>query len=354
MFGDKITCILGKNGSGKTNVLDAIHYLAFTKSAINPYDSQNINFGNNGFIIKGVFLVDGKQREVSCSFQQGEKKSVRENDQEYVRFSEHIGRYPVVLIVPQDIELIWGGAEYRRKFFDALFSQVDRMYLENLITYNHQLKQRNSLLRSTVAGKADTVLLESYDVKLDEAANYLYEKRKELLAAFIPEFKKHYSFLAENMAEQAGICYTSDLQKKPLVQLLKENWHRDQILQRTSVGIHRDDFTFSLGGNELKRMGSQGQQKSFLIGLKLAEFRLLAKVKGFAPLLLLDDIFDKLDDFRIHRLIRLVGEGTFGQIFITDARSGRSEQILKEAGIPAGLFSLENNTFTQQWLKTTT
>lgn len=354
MFEDKITCILGKNGSGKTNVLDAIHYLAFTKSAINPYDNQNINIGNTGFIVKGVFQVQGKQREVSCAVQLGEKKSVREDDQEYARFSEHVGRYPVVLIVPQDIELIWGGAEYRRKFFDTLFSQVDRQYLENLIVYNHQLKQRNSLLRTSMPGKVDIVLLESYDMKMSEAAHYLFEKRKELLAAFIPEFKKHYSFLTENTGEEAGMSYTSDLEKKPLVQLLKDNWPRDQLMQRTSVGIHRDDFTFLLGGHELKRIGSQGQQKSFLIGLKLAEFRLLANEKGFSPLLLLDDIFDKLDDFRIHQLMRLVCEGAFGQIFITDARAGRSEQILKEAGISAGLFSLENNIFTQQWLKTTT
>lgn len=352
-FEGKINCFLGKNGSGKTNLLDAIYYLSFTKSAINPYDLQNIKHGENGFLVKGVFELAGKQKEVVCSFQQGEKKIVREDGQEATKFSEHIGKYPVVLIAPQDIELIWDGSELRRRFFDSLISQLDRVYLDNLIIYNHQLKQRNSLLRAFAEnGKVDSVLLDTYDQKLAEAGGYIHQVRKDLLAKFLPQFKQHYDFLVREQKEIAEIRYKSDLLDSNFNSILKRNVQRDLVLQRTTSGIHRDDFLFTLKGQELKRVGSQGQQKSFLIALKLAEFQTISENKAIKPLLLLDDIFDKLDDFRIHQLMQLVSQGTFGQMFITDARKGRSEQILKEAGMNARLFVLENSTFKEEWLKT--
>jgi DNA replication and repair protein RecF len=352
IFEDKINCFLGKNGSGKTNLLDAIYYLSFTKSAINPYDLQNINHGQTGFLIKGNFNVEEKQKEVVCSFQQGEKKIVREDEQESSRFSEHVGKYPVVLIAPQDIELIWDGSELRRRFFDSLISQLDRLYLENLIVYNHQLKQRNSLLRAFAEqGKVDSDLLETYDATLAQAAEYIHKIRKELLVEFIPKFNQHYDFLVQEAEEKVDIQYKSDLAGADFISLLRKNRSRDLILQRTTAGIHRDDFLFTLNGQELKRVGSQGQQKSFLISLKLAEFQTIAERKNLKPILLLDDIFDKLDDSRIHQLMKLVNQGMFGQMFITDARQGRSEQILKEAGITARLFVLENRTFKQEWLK---
>jgi DNA replication and repair protein RecF len=345
---EKINCFLGKNGSGKTNLLDAIYYLSFTKSAVNPYDLQNIRTGQSGFLIKGVFDIEGRQREVICSFQQGEKKILREDYQEYTRFSEHLGKYPIVLIAPQDIELIWDGAELRRKFFDTLISQLDRQYLDNLIIYNHQLKQRNSLLRTfSERGHVDQDLLESYDEKIILTADYIFKTRSERLLEFIPKFKQHYDFLVRESDEIADIHYKTDLTHGDFQTLLRKNLQRDLILQRTSVGIHRDDFLFTLKGQELKRVGSQGQQKSFLIGLKLTEFQILAEQKKMKPILLLDDIFDKLDDFRIHQLMKLVSQGTFGQLFITDARKGRSEQILKEAGIKACLYLLEKGTFTK-------
>jgi DNA replication and repair protein RecF len=351
-FEDKINCFLGNNGIGKTNLLDAIYYLSFTKSAINPYDLQNIHHGQNGFLIKGTFGMGTKQKEVMCSYQQGEKKIVREDDQEPVKFSEHIGKYPVVLIAPQDIELIWDGSELRRRFFDTLISQLDRQYLENLIVYNHQLKQRNSLFRSfSDSGKVDTDLLESYDVKIADSGTYIHKIRKSFLNEFIPKFNQHYEFLVRESAEKATIHYRSDLDEASFSALLKKNLQRDLILQRTTSGIHRDDFLFVLNEQELKRVGSQGQQKSFLIGLKLTEFQILAEQKMVKPILLLDDIFDKLDDLRIQQLMKLVSKGTFGQLFITDARQGRSKQILSEAGIGARLFVLENSTFNQEWLK---
>ena len=346
-FASKILCFLGKNGSGKTSLLDSIHYLAFTKSAVNPSDSQNILQGRAQFVVRGEFELNGKRKVVTCSFQQGQKKIINEDGQDYTKFSEHVGKYPVVLIAPQDIELIWDGSEMRRKFFDSLISQLDKPYLENLIVYTNQLKQRNSLLRSFAeSGKIDHDLLASYDQKIIPSGNYIFAKRRDFLTEFFPFFKEQYLFLVDGSKEEVDIQYQSDLAKSDLAELLAKNLQRDIILQRTSAGIHRDDFDFRINGFELKKYGSQGQQKSFLISLKLAEFQAIAERKKFKPILLLDDIFDKLDNQRIHQLMLLVAKGTFGQIFITDAREDRTQQILKDANLDAKIFLVENGTFT--------
>ncbi len=373
-------CLLGKNGSGKTNLLDAIYYLSFTKSAINPSDVQNIQHGATQFIAKGEFEMANRSprsfeaekissdanvirligeslsppervgvglKEVICSFQQGQKKIIREDGQDCTKFSEHVGRYPVVLIAPQDIELIWDGSEMRRKFFDTLISQLDKNYLENLIVYTNHIKQRNSLLRTfSESGNVDHDLLASYDQRIIPAGNYIFSKRKQFAIDFIPFFKKHYQFLVNGSQEEVHIQYRSDLEKVDFADLLNKNLQRDILLQRTSSGIHRDDFEFLINANELKKFGSQGQQKSFLIALKLTEFQCIAEAKQFKPILLLDDIFDKLDDQRIHQLMLLVSQGTFGQLFITDARQGRSQEILKEAKVSAQVFTVESGTFT--------
>lgn len=339
----KINCFLGNNGSGKTNLLDAIHYLAFTRSAINPADAQNIRNSESQFMVKGNFSVSGKDKEVMCAFQVGMKKVMREDNQDYLKFSDHVGKYPVVLITPQDIELIWGGAELRRKFFDTLLSQIDNNYLESLITYTHHLKQRNSVLRKFAeTGITDYTLLESYDHKIAVAGTYIHNRRKTLLQQFVPLFKTHYSFIAQESAERVDIQYRSDLDKGDYQTLLRSHIQRDILLQRTSVGIHRDEFLFLMNENELRKIGSQGQQKSFLISLKLCEFEVIAENKGLKPILLLDDIFDKLDDLRINHLMNLVAEGRFGQIFITDARQDRSRKILDEAKLTAKVFIVEN------------
>jgi DNA replication and repair protein RecF len=382
-FRGDIVCLLGKNGSGKTSLLDAIYYLSFTKSAINPSDAQNIQYGANQFIAKGEFEMsvnknfkslkdeimsldanmtslirqspspsekEGvRSKEVVCSFLQGQKKIIREDGQDCTKFSEHVGRYPVVLIAPQDIELIWDGSEMRRRFFDSLISQLDRVYLENLIVYANHLKQRNSLLRTfSESGKIDHDLLASYDQKIIPTGNYIFSKRKKFVLEFLSFFKNHYHFLVNGSREEVHIQYRSDLEKTDLSNLLAKNLQRDVLLQRTSSGIHRDDFEFMINGNELKRVGSQGQQKSFLIALKLAEFQCISEAKQFKPILLLDDIFDKLDDQRIHQLMLLVSQGAFGQLFITDARQGRSQQILKEAQVSAQVFAVENGEFSTQ------
>ena len=290
-----------------------------------------------------------RPKEVLCAYQSGQKKIIREDGQDCTKFSEHVGRYPVVLIAPQDIELIWDGSEMRRKFFDTLISQLDKNYLENLIVYTSHLKQRNSLLRTfSESGKIDHDLLASYDQKIVPAGNYIFSKRKQFAVDFLPFFKRHYQFLVSESKEEVHIQYRSDLEKSDFADLLSKNLQRDILLQRTSSGIHRDDFEFLINTNELKKFGSQGQQKSFLIALKLAEFQCIAEAKQFKPILLLDDIFDKLDDQRIHQLMLLISQGTFGQLFITDARQGRSQEILKEANVIAQVFTVENGTFTPQ------
>lgn len=346
-FDQPLTCFLGNNGSGKTNLLDAMHFLSFTKSAINPTDSQNIKLGETQFMIKGIFSTNGKTKEVICSFQQGQKKTIREDGQDCIKFSEHVGKYPVVLIAPQDIELIWDGSEVRRKFFDSLLSQIDHGYLDALITYTAFLKQRNSALKMFAdRGQTDQDLLAGYDQKIIPAAKSIFGKRKEFIHEFIPAFQKQYQNLSDSKTEVMDIQYRSDLDGLDFGELLQKNLHRDLMLQRTTAGIHRDDFLFLLNGNEVKRYGSQGQQKSFLIALKLAEFQVIAEKKKFKPLLLLDDIFDKLDDKRINKILRLVTEGMFGQLFITDARPDRCKEILKEMNLSAGIVTIENGKFT--------
>ena len=346
-FREKVLCFLGKNGSGKTSLLDAIHYLSFTRSAINLSDAQNVKIGQVQFITKGQFEIRGKSKEVICSFQTAQKKIIREDGQDCTKFSEHIGRFPVVLIAPQDIELIWNGGEVRRKFFDTLISQLDKLYLENLIIYSNHLKQRNSLLRSfSESGNIDHDLLASYDQKLIPAGNFISQRRNQFIQNFLPILQQQYNFLIDGAKEEVRVDYRTDLVNSNFEDLLKKNLSKDIALQRTSSGIHRDDFDFIINENELKKFGSQGQQKSFLIALKLAEFQIIAEAKKLKPILLLDDIFDKLDDFRIHQLMVLVSQGKFGQIFITDARQGRSLQIVNDAKVKAQFFTVENGSFT--------
>lgn len=338
-----VNCFFGLNGSGKTNLLDAIYYLSLTKSAFNASDLQNIRQGENQFFIKGQFLIRKNRTEVLCSFVQGSKKLMSEDGTEYKKMAEHIGKYPLVLIAPNDIELIWDGSEQRRKFFDGMLSQMDPAYLENLILYTQLLRQRNGMLKLfSERGSVDQDLLDSYDDKLVPAANFIHEKRKSFLVTYHPLFEKWYKLLAGKEAkEKVSITYRSDLAEVNFADMLKKNLQRDIMLQRTTSGVHRDDFLFVLNTGELKKFGSQGQQKSFLIGLKLSEFQVLEQSTKKKPLLLLDDIFDKLDDNRIVKLMSLVSEGSFGQIFITDARSGRSREILKEAGVKARIFEVE-------------
>jgi DNA replication and repair protein RecF len=339
-FPGRINVLVGKNGSGKTNLLDAIFYLGFTKSAFSV-DQQCVSNGQNYFFIKGKFKMGSKSLDVDSSLQIGTKKIFREESIEYQKLSDHIGRYPIILIAPDDVDLIRGGSEDRRKFFDGIISQLDRIYLENLIQYNHTLRQRNSLLKmfSERGGPVDWVAIETYDHVLIRLGNSIFEKRRTFSQEFLPVFNKYFHFLVED-AEQTKISYTSDLNDSNYKEGLVTSRHRDLNQQRTTFGIHRDDYEFLLGEDPLKRLGSQGQQKSFVIAMKLAQFQIIENHKGFKPILLLDDIFDKLDDFRIARLLELI-KNEFGQLFITDARPERTKSLLDQIQVPSMIFTIE-------------
>ena len=346
-FVGNIHCFFGKNGSGKTNLLEAIHYLCFTKGRFLSSDPSNIRRSQEHFFIKGIFEKNKKSVDVTCSFSITSKKNISENGEEYTRFSEHIGKYPLVLVAPNDNELIGEGGEVRRKFFDTLISQVDKEYLENLISYQAHVRQRNSLLRMfSERGSIDKDLIDSYDEKIVATGTILFKKRSDFIEEYLPLLSDKYNFLAQDLSERAGIQYKSDLKEIDFKKELKSKLDKDIALGRTTVGVHRDDFLFTLNDHELKRFGSQGQQKSFLIALKLAEFDYLLTKKGVKPLVLLDDIFDKLDDDRIHQLMKLVTSGVFGQIFITDARPARSLEVLKETGVKSQNFIVENDSLT--------
>jgi DNA replication and repair protein RecF len=340
-FTSKINVLVGINGSGKTNLLDAIYYLSFTRSSLQNADALNIRHGQDYFAIQGTFILGDDSNSIAARFQHGARKSFLENGAEYKKLSDHIGKYPVVLIAPDDVDLIRDGSESRRKFFDSLISQIDRVYLENLIAYNQVLKQRNGLLRMFhQSSKKDSVAIESFDYMLAGPGRTIYEKRKLFMDRFLPVFDRFYQFLVENR-ETASVTYSSGLEEMTMEEGCLRSRERDLILQRTNFGIHRDDYRFLLGQVDMKRFGSQGQQKSLSIALRLAQWALIRESKGFEPVLLLDDIFDKLDDFRIDRLLELI-KSEFGQLFITDARPDRTSGLLKSIDANASIFGVEH------------
>ena len=335
-FSPKINVLVGKNGSGKTNLLDAIHYLALTKSAVSASDSHCVLHGEQHFFLKGVFRQRNSVSEITCAFQGG-KKIFKEGINEYQKLSDHIGKYPVVLVAPDDIDLVKEGSEARRKFFDSILSQLDRPYLENLIQYNQALRQRNSLLKMFAeTNRTDFVALETYDDMLSNLGSRVFEKRRQFVTEYGPVFKRFYNFIVAD--EEAEVIYNSELNNMAFSAGLIASRPRDLLLQRTTFGVHRDDYQFVLGEGDLKRLGSQGQQKSFIIALKLAQFDIIRQYKGFRPLLLLDDIFDKLDDFRIEKLLELIKNAELGQLFITDARPERTAALLKQANLTSSVF----------------
>jgi DNA replication and repair protein RecF len=327
-FSSEINCFLGVNGSGKTNLLDAIHYLCLTKSAFNAVDLQNIQHHQEFFTISGAFQQGEKVQEIKCLLEAGKKKQVLNNGKAYDKMSEHIGLLPVVLIAPDDNELIKGGSEERRKFFDSLLSQLDKNYLEKLIRYQHYLKQRNALIkRFAETNRTDKVLLEPYDNELISLSLRIAKKRASFINHFIPLLLQHYAEIS-GQKEEVYVTYESEAIGEGFEQFFRDSLRKDLLLKRTTVGIHKDDYHFEINGYPIKKFGSQGQQKSFLIALKLAQFHVFKDIKKTKPILLLDDIFDKLDDLRIKKMIDLVADKEFGQLFITDARPERSKKIL--------------------------
>jgi DNA replication and repair protein RecF len=347
-FGKEINCITGLNGSGKTNLLDAIHYLSMTKSAFNSVDGQNIKNGEVFYAINGIFNHKNKLQKVICSLKTGTKKNIKVNDVACTKLSEHLGKFPLVLIAPNDDELIRDSSETRRKFFDSTIAQTNKKYLQNLIEYTHFLKQRNALLkRINETGKRDISLINQYDDKLISIGFQISADRKAFISQYLPEFSTHYKFISDEK-ELVTIEYKSKALESDFEKIFKASLEKDILMQRTNVGIHRDDYDFLIEEKGLKKFGSQGQQKSFLVSLKLAQFDYLKELFGFKPLLLLDDIFDKLDDTRINKLISLISTDKFQQIFITDAREERTKTLLQSVKVDYKLFLVHDNKVVLQ------
>ena len=339
-FDNKINCFVGKNGIGKTNVLDAIYHLAIGKSYFNPLAVQNIKHNEEFFVIDGQFEKQERLEQIVCSLKKGNKKILKRNGKVYDKFSDHIGFIPLVIISPADNDLIIEGSETRRKFIDSVISQLDTNYLTQLIQYHKIISQRNALLKYFALNQVfETDTLYIYNEQLNVLGQNIFEKRKYFLEEFVPIFNKHHQNIT-NSEETVQIKYESHLFDKNLKSHLEENINKDRMLHYTSVGIHKDDLLFEIDNFPIKKFGSQGQQKSFLIALKLAQFEFVKKQSGENPILLFDDIFDKLDEFRVQKIVSMVDNDDFGQIFISDTHLERTENIVKSTHQSYKVFNL--------------
>ncbi|MBF90158.1 MAG: DNA replication and repair protein RecF [Flavobacteriales bacterium] len=345
---NNINCFVGNNGSGKTNLLDAIHYLSFTKSYFNNQDVLNIKHEQPFLAVEGQFNKEGKEEVVHCGIKRGAKKVVKRNKKSYERLADHIGLFPLVMISPTDTNLILEGSEARRKYLDAVVSQFDRVYLEQLIQYGKLIAQRNVVLKEMVkGGRFDNATLDLYDEQIVPIAQQIFEKRKSFLDELIPVFRAYYSNISGNN-EKVNIEYKSQLLDANLVDLMLANRERDRLLQYTSVGVHKDDLLFQLDSFPIKKTGSQGQQKTFLMALKLAQFDFMKAALGYKPMLLLDDVFDKLDENRVEQVMTLVDQHHFGQIFITDTHPERSVHIFNKIQADFKVFHIKEGAVEKE------
>jgi DNA replication and repair protein RecF len=339
-FESKINAIVGKNGIGKTTILDAIYHLAVGKSYFNPLSTQNIKHGEEFFVIDGIFEKENRTEQIICSYKKAQKKILKRNGKIYEKFSEHIGLIPIVIISPSDTDLIIEGSETRRKFIDNVISTFDTSYLNTLINYQKTLQQRNALLKYFALNQVfDADNLNIYNEQLSEFGHLIFTKRKDFLEKFIPVFQELYEVISEN-AEKVTIEYESQLYDDNLETLLIQNLQKDRITQYTTCGIHKDDVIFNIAGFPVKKFGSQGQQKSFLIALKLTQFDFIKKHTKTLPILLFDDIFDKLDAFRVQQIVNMVNDDVFGQIFISDTHPERTENIIKQTHKSYKIFNI--------------
>ncbi len=339
-FDRKINCFVGDNGVGKTNILDAIYHLSFGKGYFNPISIQNIKHQSDFFMIEGHFEHREREEKIVCSLKQGLKKVIKRNGKAYERLTDHIGLLPLVIISPADRDLIIEGSETRRKFMDGVISQSDPEYLQKLINYNKILAQRNALLKYFVVNHTyNAATLAVYNEQLAGLGGFIHQKRITFIESFIPVFKEQYLAISGG-TEAVVLKYESQLSEAPLLPLLESSIARDRALQYTNTGIHKDDLLFEIAGHPIKKFGSQGQQKSFLIALKFAQFHLLKKQSGMAPILLLDDIFDKLDENRVGHIIGLVDNADFGQIFLSDTHADRTENVVKSIHQSYKIFKL--------------
>ena len=346
-FSDKLNCFVGLNGQGKTNILDAIYYLSFTKSAYNTIDSQNITHDAEMSLIQGRYDFDNATEDtsevISCGIKRGVKKQFRRGKKDYQRLIDHIGLIPLVMVSPQDSELISEGSDERRRFVDGVISQYNKQYLEHLTQYNALLKQRNALLKQyeDYPQNAPAELFEVIEMQMVAHATYIFEQRTDFIQRFVPAFQEVYSAISGD-SEQVSLHYTSQLQDRDLAEAFARTRQRDLIVGWTTQGIHKDELDMRLGEYPLKRVGSQGQQKSYLLAMKLGQAIFLGK-----PILLLDDIFDKLDSERVERIIRLVSSERFGQIFITDTDRQHLTSILQGMQHASSVFHVSNGEFVQ-------
>jgi len=341
-FSSELNCFVGSNGAGKTNLMDSIYYLSFCKSFVNPADEMNVTHGEEFFTIKGNFHREEKEEEILCGYKKGSGKYLKKNQKKYRRFSEHIGFIPLVVVTPSDISLITGGSDGRRKFLDVLISQYDHDYLENLIRYNKAVLQRNKLLKQFARQryfKED--LLEIWDEQLIRYGQMIYEKRKVYVEKLQPIFQKYYHLVSSD-SETVNLIYNSQLYENDFAGILKENIKKDRILQVSTVGVHKDDLVFNIEDYPIKKIGSQGQKKTYLVALKLAQFDFVREMSKMTPILLLDDIFDKLDEYRVEEIIKLVEDENFGQIFITDTNRKNLDKIIQKISVNSRIFQFKD------------
>lgn len=339
VFSPKINCFIGNNGMGKTNLLDAIYYLSFCKSHSNSIDSQNIRHNADFFVLQGRYRREGATEEIYCGMKRRQKKQFKRNKKDYERLSDHIGLLPLVLVSPDDSILIAEGSDERRKFIDGVISQYNKTYLSELIQYNNALKQRNALLKAEVP--VDDSLFEIWEEQMSLHGGYIHEKRKEFINEFIPIFQNFYSFISGGN-ELISLAYLSQYDKYDVKKHIRETRSRDLILGHSTCGVHKDELEMLLDGYPIKRVGSQGQNKTYLISLKLAQFNFLKRVHSIPPILLLDDIFDKLDSERVKKIIELVSKDSFGQIFITDTNREHLDSILLQLEEEVSIFNVKN------------
>ena len=338
-FSPKINAFVGNNGRGKTNILDAIYYLSHLKSYFNHSDKLNIRFGEEYFMVEGWFNKDGEEDHIQCGVHIAQKKTAKRNLKAYDRLSDHVGKFPAVIISPYDRDLISEGSDVRRKFIDSIISQSDATYLAHLIRYNKVLQQRNALLKYFAANRTfDAVQLDIFDQEILQLGEKIYDKRKDFVEDFKPIFQKYYEYISTGK-EIVEIEYKSDLEETT-TDYLKQSLVKDKVLQYTSSGIHKDDLKFKISDHPIKKFGSQGQQKSFLISLKLAQLEIIKTQLKVTPILLLDDIFDKLDESRVEQLIKLVNEEHFGQIFLSDTHPERTQNVLSKINEKHVIFEL--------------
>lgn len=339
-FSPRLNCLIGNNGAGKTNLMDAVYYLSFCKSFFNATDQININHDENFFMLNGSYQRLGSHEIVSCGLQAGQKKQFKRNAKVYKRLMEHIGLLPLVMVSPSDTNLILGGSDERRKFMDGIISQYNQNYLDDLLKYNRAVLQRNNLLKQFAAERYfDAELLSIWDSHLIEHGSRIHAERQKFIEKLIPVFQQYYSFISmEN--ETVGLEHSSDLYSDSFENILKNSLANDRVAQHSTAGIHKDDLIFNLGSWPIKRLGSQGQNKTYLVALKLAQYKFIREISEMKPILLLDDIFDKLDRNRVEQIVKLISTDDFGQIFITDTNRSHLETIIEKMDTEYHIFNV--------------